>query len=187
MNNKAAWIACALLIAGGVSFAAVQQGPRTGDVPREHGRHFFERGPGGRLAFLGDGHKRRQHGRQLLRSLDVSESQKGAARAVAESLQPIVDELRPKVAPLLQQARELARSGEREAARELLRSELRPLCKDALTQAKPLVQPLVGTLTPEQRAKLEAAAAARGRSFDEERFTRRLTWMLARRGARRGA
>ncbi len=184
MNKQAALVALALLIAGGVSFAAVQQGQRAGDGPQEHTRRF-ERVLGQRHALFGDGHRRRQRGRELLRSLDVSESQKEQARAVAQSLQPIVDELRPRVVPLLKQARDLVRNGDREAARELLETELRPIRKDALARAKPLVQPLVGTLSPEQRAKLEAAAAARGGSFDEERFTKRLAWMLARHGMRR--
>ncbi len=184
MNKQAALIACALLIAGGVSFAAVQQGQRAGEGRQVEARGF-EHSPGQRHARFGAGSKRQQRGREFLRSLDVSESQREAARGVAQSLQPIVDELRPQVMPLWKQARELARAGNREAARELLRSELRPIFKDALARAKPLVQPLVGTLRPDQRARLEAAATARGKSFDEERFTRRLTWMLARRGAGR--
>lgn len=184
MNKQAALVACALLIAGGVSWAAAQESQRAGEGRAEHARGF-EHVRGQRHARLRAAHKRQQRGQEFLRSLAVSESQKKAARTIAQSLRPIVDELRPQVMPLWKQARELARSGNRDAARELLRSELRPIVKDALVRAEPLVQPLVATLRPDQRAKLEAAAAARGKTFDEERFTRRLTRMLARRGAGR--
>ena len=187
MNKKSVLIACALLVAGGVSFAAAQQQRRVADDPRG------ETGRAGRLeASVGQHHGRlgrwllhRHRAREFVRSLDVTEPQKEQARGVAKSLQPIVDDVRPQVRLLIGQARDLARNGNREAARELLRTELRPLLRDAIERARPLVEPLVQTLTPEQRARLEAAAKAHGREFDQERFTRRLSWMLAIRGARR--
>lgn len=185
LNKKATLVACALIVAGGVSFAAVQQGRRPVDGRQQDPALESKGDHAGRPGRLGRWMHRRQLGRKLVRSLEITEPQKEQARGVARSLRPLVDEVRPRVRDLMTQARELARSGNREAARELLRSELRPILEDAMARARPQVAPLVGTLSPEQRAKLEARAAARGKTFDEERFTRRLTWMLARRGAGR--
>jgi len=42
---------------------------------------------------------------------------------------------------------------------------------------------LVGTLTPEQRARLEQRARRHGRTFDPARFERRLALRLSRPGA----
>ncbi|HTF89990.1 MAG TPA: Spy/CpxP family protein refolding chaperone [Planctomycetota bacterium] len=181
MSKNLALIACAIVVAGGISFAAVQHGQRPGEGRQDRpGR--LERDAGGRHARLGE---RVRRGRELIRSLGVTEQQKEQERGVAKALKPIADEVRPQARFLIQQARELARSGDRAAARELLRTQLRPMLAQAMERARPLVQPLVGTLTPEQRAKLEAAAAAHGRTFDQDRFTRRLAMRLARRGAQR--
>jgi len=183
MKTKTALIACALLVVSGISFAAVQDGERRTEGRQAHAGRL-QRGFGLRHARPGQLQQRRQHGRELLRSLDVSEAQKEKARGVAKSLQPIAEGVRAEIRPLLQEARELARAGDRKAARELLRAEVRPILENALSRATPLVRPLIGTLSPEQRAKLESAASARGKTFDEERFTRRLVFVLARRGAR---
>ncbi|MEO6711078.1 MAG: Spy/CpxP family protein refolding chaperone [Planctomycetota bacterium] len=181
MNKNLALITCAILVAGGISFAAVQHGQPPGEGRQDRpGR--LERDAGGRHARFGE---RIHRGREFMRSLDVTEQQKEQARGVAKALQPIADEVRPQARLLIEQARGLARSGDRAAARELLRTQLRPMLEQAMERARPLVQPLVGTLTPEQRAKIEAAASAHGRSFDEDRFTRRLAWRIARQGTRR--
>ena len=159
------------------------------DAEREHAR-FGGRfqgqpggGSGGRFGF-GERRRLRQHAREFVRSLEITPEQREAARDVVRSLRPLADEVRPQAHAILEQARELARSGRREEARELLRTQMKPLLQGALERAKPAVRPLVRTLTPEQRARLEAAAAARGRAFDEERFTSWLTRRLARRASR---
>jgi hypothetical protein len=76
------------------------------------------------------------------------------------------------------------RSGDSEGARAILRSELRPLLQDAKANALPVVEPLIHSLSTEQRSELENAARARGREFDEQRATRRLALRLMLRGSR---
>src|SRR6185436_2477011 len=52
--------------------------------------------------------------------------------------------------------------------------------RDATREAlEPNARRLVASLTPEQRAKLEAAAERHGRKFDAERLTERFTRLLA--------
>lgn len=147
------------------------------------GRWEGRPGEGERFGF-GERRRLRQHAREFVRSLEITPEQRDQARDVVRSLRPLADEVRPQAHAILEQARELARSGKREEARELLRTQMKPLLQGALERAKPAVRPLVQTLTPEQRARLGAAAAARGRAFDEERFTSWLTRRLARRAAR---
>ncbi|MBK8180862.1 MAG: Spy/CpxP family protein refolding chaperone [Planctomycetes bacterium] len=197
MNTRVTLLGLTFLLISGAALAAVPQG-RHGLQERQ-GAPVGRVRPGGarepqggervegsrRHGLLGRMLHRRQAARGFVRSLEITPEQREAAREVARSLAPLMDEVRPEARAILREARELARSGNREAARALIRSQLRPLIQDAVERAKPAVRPLVASLTAEQRARLEAAAAARGRVFDEERFTGWLTRRLARHGARR--
>ncbi|MBL8801867.1 MAG: hypothetical protein JNN27_07730 [Planctomycetes bacterium] len=130
--------------------------------------------------------KRMRQRRDFLRSLEITEVQRESARAAARELAPLAETLRPQVKALLERARALRRACDREGARKVLENELKPLLASAKPQTQRAVAPLVGSLTPEQRAKLEAAAQRRGRSFDEQRFAHRLGLALSsRRGQER--
>lgn len=122
-----------------------------------------------------------------MRSLEVTTEQRELARQAARELAPRANELRPQARALLEKARALRRDGDREGARTVLRDELRPLLERAKPDAERAAAPIVRSLTPEQRAKLEAAAKRRGESFDERRFSHRLGLMLGSRRMQRRA
>ena len=103
------------------------------------------------------------------RALQFSRAQKEQALAVARSAQPLVRELRQQI----------------RAERGQGREHVRELVRDAFQRIRPQVQALVATLTPEQRAQLEARAQRHGRTFDEARLERRLAFLLSRPGAAR--
>jgi len=178
MNTKLLLLASGLILLGGASIATAQHARR--DPAQRESIQDGRR----------DGHGRRQRRRirrhqrrgEIGRALGVTEQQREMGREAAKALQPIVKDIGPSVRDVRERARELARSGDREGARELMRNELKPLIESAQGRAAPIVRPLVQSLTPEQRQKLEAAAARRGIQFDEARFQRRLALFLALRG-----
>jgi hypothetical protein len=114
--------------------------------------------------------RRKMRRERVRRTLGVTEEQRQLGREAAKELAPLRDELRPRVRELGEHARERLRSGDREGARTLLKNELRPLIEDARRRARPHVQSLLESITPEQRERLEAAATRRGQHFDEERL-----------------
>jgi hypothetical protein len=167
---------CGLLLAAGAASAyGSAQGP---ERARSHAGARCERdgGAAGRRQRL---HRRVRRGREFVRSLGVSEEQRELARQASRELTPRADELRPQARAIVERARALRLSGDRDGARELLRNELRPLLESAKPDAERAVDPLLRSLTPEQRAKLEAAAQRRGKQFDEQRFAHRLGLALA--------
>jgi hypothetical protein len=108
---------------------------------------------------LAQGHK--------LHALQFSRAQQEQALAVARSAQPIVRELRQQI----------------RAERGQGREHVRELVRGAFERLQPQVHALIATLTPEQRAQLEARAQRRGRTLDEARLERRLAFLLSRPGA----
>lgn len=173
--------ACGLLIVAGVAsaFSFPQEGGARSSVSERHGRAEC------------DGHgrhglrQRMRRGRELSRSLGVSEAQSDLARQAARELEPMANELRPQARAIAERARALRRKGDREGAKALLRDELRPLLERAKPQAERAVDPILRSLTAEQRAKLEAAAQRRGKQFDERRFAHRMGLALSSRRAHR--
>jgi hypothetical protein len=144
---------------------------------------------GARGPFDGELRRERRHAalrrwlrsREILRRLEVTPEQRELAREAAAKLRPLADELRPQVRDVLGRARELRRTGDARGAARLREAELRPLRERTRSSALPEVEPLLRSLTPEQRATLERAARARGRELDEQRLARRLALRLARR------
>jgi hypothetical protein len=170
-----------MVAVGGVAFAssAAQESAPRGERAERQERD----GRGLRQRFV----KRMRQRRDFARSLEISEAQRESARAAARELAPLAESLRPQVKALLERARALRRDGDREGARNVLKNELKPLLESVKPQTERALAPLMGSLTPEQRAKLEAAAQRRGRSFDEQRFAHRLGLVLSSRGAQERA
>jgi hypothetical protein len=104
---------------------------------------------------------------QRLHALQLSRAQQEQALAVARSAQPIARDLRQQI----------------RAERDQGRAHVRELVRDAFQRLRPQVHALIATLTPEQRAQLEARAQRHGRTFDEARLERRLAFLLSRPGA----
>jgi hypothetical protein len=189
MNTKLLLGLTSLILVGGAAFAfsSAQEAPRREPSgPRaernEHGAAHA--GRGGRAERM---RERLRHGRERLRSLEISDEQRELARQAARELAPKANELRPQIRGLVERAREMRRRGDAEGARAMLRSELKPLLESAKPHAERATAPLVQSLRPEQRAKLEAGAKRRGEAFDERRFSHRLGLMLGSRRAQQRA
>jgi len=101
-----------------------------------------------------------RHGRLL----QLSRAQKEQALGIARAAQPLVRELRTQI----------------RAERGQGRAHVKELVHDMFLRLQPEVRQLIGTLTPEQRARLEQRAKRLGRTFDEARFERRLAFLLSR-------
>jgi len=196
MNTKVLLGIGSLVLLGGAALAfSVQQPGQScngacevqtrGRSEQANGRHggrgrMLERLHGARGA---QGEGARPNGRRIGRALGVTEEQRELARGAARELSPVAEALRPKVRAIVERARALRQQGDVEGAREILKNELKPLLESAKPQAERATGPLVRSLTPEQRGKLERFAQRRGRSFDEERFSHRLGLLLGGRRA----
>ncbi|MCC7010994.1 MAG: hypothetical protein IT454_00415 [Planctomycetes bacterium] len=158
-----------------------QQAPgQRAEGQKQQGQKAQEHTPrGAGQRFDGMRQRAQQRRERVADALGITEDQRRLGREAAREIAPIVKQLKPQARDVLERARERARAGDRDGARELLRSELRPLVEEGQRRARPSMQPLLNSLTPEQRAKLEAAAGRRGRDFDDERFARRLALRLA--------
>ena len=156
--------------------AAVRDG---GD--REHGVRGQGLRPRDRLRH------RHADARHVLRDLNLSPAQRDLARREAEALRPAAQALRDEARAIVAAARARARDsdgdGDRAGARTQARDALRELRTRARTEFTPAGRALVASLTPEQRAHIEARLAARGRTFDVERASERVGRRLARLGA----
>ena len=183
MKTKILLGLCGLLLVSGASVAVAEEGsrkPPRGESTRPfHGVRHGAR-PDGHHARLRESARRLRRAREFVRSLEITDTQRAQAREAAKALEPLADDLRPRAREILERARAFRSAGDREGARSLLRDELRPPLQGAKTRALPIVEPLIDSLSPAQRAKLEQAARAHGREFDEQRAARRLARVLAR-------
>ena len=184
MNTKLLTLA-ALLLASGAAFATVQEGRREapGRQQEQSQRDRAGQGQGQRR-----GHRRgmRRHQRQgdgpvtppqkdelrqrVRDRLQLTDEQRAAADQARRELAPLRDEVRERVRDIGGRARELRRNGDADGARQMLREELKPLVKDTRERAKPHVRPLIESLTPEQREKVQRFFERRGRRSLGERF-----------------
>ena len=112
--------------------------------------------------------------RQFVRALEFTDAQKAQFRAAAQSVAPRVREAREEAFFRVQ-----AERARRNPDFEALREELRELRARTLDETAPHARRLVASLTPEQRARIEEAARARGREFDIERLEDRVARLLA--------
>ena len=169
----------------GIGSPASSQAPADG--PREHSRrpHFAQRGgerfERARQRIIG---RREVMRRRIGERLGITDAQREELRARVERVRPIVEQTRSEAREILERARVEAQTGDRAAVRERTRGELKALAERCRSELGNDARSLVGTLTPEQRAKLEQAAAARGRQLDDERLERGARRLLVRKNCR---
>lgn len=125
-------------------------------------------------------HQRIEKVREVLRSLNFSDAQRAAALQAARNVQPIAEQARTEAKGIVQAARKENPTGDRATIREAVRAQLKALHERTRTRIEPNGRAITATLTPEQRAKLAEIAAKHGRTFDENRFTRRMSFLLSR-------
>jgi hypothetical protein len=178
MNTKLLTLA-ALLLASGAAFATVQQGRREapGRQQEQSQRARAGQGQGQRGHRRGMRRHQRPNGgqitpaqrdelRQRVREhLKLTDEQRAAAEQARRELAPIRDDVRERAREIAGRARDLRRNGDVEGARQVLREELKPLVKDTRERVKPHVRPLIDSLTPEQRQKVQRFLERRGRRF----------------------
>lgn len=173
MNTKLLTFA-ALLLASGAAFATVQEGRREAPGRQQEQSQRERAGQGHRGQRRGMRRHQRPGGgqitptqrdelRQRVREhLKLTDEQRAAAEQARRELAPLRDEVRERVRDIAGRARELRRKGDVEGARQVLREELRPLVQDTKQRVKPHVRPLIESLTPEQRQKVQRFLERRG-------------------------
>lgn len=125
----------------------------------------------------------RQERRDLLTSLGVTDEQRRTVLEKARAAAPIVSGAKDEARRIVAQAWAAAAkdpSADRKAIRESVRAQLKALRDKTRGQVEPLAKEVVAALTPEQRAKLDAAAAKHGGTVDEARLVRRAARMISR-------
>ena len=130
------------------------------------------------------GPRARRHARaRFLRSLDLSDAQRATLREARAAGAKAGAAAREKARAIRKEAR--AAGVADDAARASLRERLKAVRAEARAAVAPEAQKPVTSLTPEQRARLEARAKERGKTFDEARFRARVERALLRSGGRR--
>jgi Spy/CpxP family protein refolding chaperone len=195
MKNKFALTLAGLAVLAGSSIAiAADQGHgaagrrgHDGSAQAEPGRAHFQRGLLGTRGG-GDGlgarleRRREAIARRIGQRLDITDAQREQFRAQARSVAPVTEQVRGEARAIFERARAAVQSGgDRAAVREQARGEMKALFQRSFPQLQPAARAMVEQLTPEQRAKLEAAAAARGKTLDQSRLERGAALILMRR------
>ena len=167
MNTKLYALPLALLVLAGTVYATTGQDRARRQDHRER-------------AARAERFERARAGREFLRGLEITDAQRQLALEEARAIAPRARELRREAMRIRQEAREGVRTGDREAIRAQTRERLRALRERARAELAPHGRALVDSLTPEQRAKIEARLAERGRTFDAQRASERAARWLAR-------
>lgn len=207
MTDRKTWkpltlaAACAASLAAGAAGTTFAQDAAETPAPaaspekpgRGDGRRFgprWERGGWKERARAAAARRRGRH--DLVKSLELSDDQRRVALEKARAAQPIVDAWRRKVAEH-RVAERAAADGrttdgaaaeptkeERRTRRDARRADRTRLREELATALAPLARDVVAALTPEQRARIEGFAAARGRNLDEAALVRGVSRMLVR-------
>jgi hypothetical protein len=118
--------------------------------------------------------------RGFLRSLQFNASQRAAALQAARAVQPVAEQARAEARSIVQAARQANPTGDRATIRAAVQGQLKALRERTQQQIEPNGRALAATLTPEQRAKLAERAEKHGRTFDENKLARRMSFLLSR-------
>src|SRR5262245_24873469 len=110
---------------------------------------------------------------------DLTPAQRSAVRAEVKRAVPQLQELRARARQLIREARAQGRMTPE--SRQALRDSLRSLRDEARRDLLPSARTILASLTPEQRARIEAAAKARGLSLTEAQLEERMAARLQRR------
>jgi len=139
-------------------------------------------------AFAGDGRHEGRHARKragwarlkAFESLGFTAEQRHLMIERARAIAPIVESGKAEARRLIAQALVEAETGDQDAIRARVKESLKALRKGAAEKIAPLARDVVASLTPEQRAKIEAFAAKHGRTVDDDMLVRRFGRALAR-------
>jgi Spy/CpxP family protein refolding chaperone len=127
--------------------------------------------------------ERRARANRLIRSLDATDAQRALVLEKARAAAPIVagarDEARRIVARAWVAAGEKAGT-DRKSIRAGVREEMKALRERTRAQVEPLARDVAASLTAEQRAKIEAAFAKKGRTLDDAKLTRIAARLISR-------
>lgn len=185
-SKKARWIAlaslAALLLAAGA--AAAGDGDREGGRGKHGGRRE-------RMALFAKA-KRARAFRSMDRAMDrtssLGDEQAKAALEASRDLAKIREEARGKAAALMLDAWRQAKAAggkdatpeQRKALRAATRERMRALREEYRAPIAEVGMRVVKSLTPEQRAKIEAFAKEHGKPVDDAKLARRFGHRLSR-------
>jgi len=175
-----------LSLAGLSLFAtlAIAQGHAEGRKRGTPGEPELRSGHATRFEHRGQasGRARFDRARKFIRSMDFTEAQRALVRQEAAAIAPAARSARDEVRAIRDAARARAQTGDAEGARKEARAQLEVLRERTGREFAPHGRVLVESLSPEQRARIEERLAARGKTFDVERASRRIGRWLARPG-----
>jgi len=177
--SKTKWIALGLAaaLACGAATAAL-----AGDGLRDGNRD------GRRAAMRGRVHRAVKHRRAasiaFLASPEVTNEQRALVLEKARAAAPILADARRQARTIVAEAWASATADgakpDRRAIRASVKDKLKTLRTETRGRIEVLAKEVVASLTPEQRQKLEAVAAKRGRTIDEARLTRFAMALISR-------
>jgi len=123
---------------------------------------------------------RRAGARKFVRSLDLTEAQRALVRQETLGLAPAARAAHDEARAIREAARARGRDGDREGARAQAREQMRALRDRTRAEFAPHGRAVIQSLSPEQRARIEARLAERGKTFDAERASERVGRWMAR-------
>jgi hypothetical protein len=178
---------------------APDDAPAHGRRGRHAMRERFRSALGERLGARGHGAmKHRRHRGELAAQLTLTDDQRRVFVEKARAAQPILEQARKDLAAAIVAARaaraaapaatpaekpadeagRAAAKAARKAEREALMAPAKAAREKARDALAPLARDIVATLTPEQRARVEGFAAARGRKADAAHLERLVARMF---------
>ena len=106
---------------------------------------------------------------RLLRLLELSDAQRQLVADGSALAAPVREDLRAKVHAIFEDARTSPRTKETRVA---VRGKVKAAMQAALASLEAPARRLLDSLTPDQKAKLEAKAKEHGKTFDEQKLTK---------------
>jgi Spy/CpxP family protein refolding chaperone len=169
--NRIVWPSSLLaaLVAAPLAFAS-PDGEGTAPCPQAGPGAKAPAGDAGAFARMGGRMRGRfgmRRGARLARLLGLTDAQREDFLKTRQSFASVREDLRTKIRAV----REEAKKGEAtDATRAATHEKIKALVAAARDQVAPEARRLMGTLTPEQRARLDEIAARHGKTFDDARL-----------------
>ena len=127
--------------------------------------------------------QRRRKAADFLASLQSTDEQRRVVLEQAKAAAPIVRAAREEARGLIAKAWAAATKDgtiDRKAAREAVKEQLKALRERTRAQVEPMAKQVVATLTPEQRATIQAHAAKHGRTVDDAKLAKFAAHLITR-------
>lgn len=150
--------------------------PKAGDWRRGmEGRRRGEMGPGDRRGMEHGRRERRGphgkmgHGMEFLRSLNLTETQRGQVRAIHEKYAPQMKAIHERARSEFESTREARQRGDTAAVKSALQKSRQNMGQQAAALHEQAMREILAILTPEQRAKANAKITEQIQRLDDQK------------------